>query len=723
MRKEQFKIYFHQHYFHKLIAPKRQRGLFKTIFSALFYAVRFLFLGLYGLCYLVGEGVLLFLQKAVTVFIRDVIKTKEVLLLRAKRANSRDFLANHVSLTMAVICIGILFSGFGLFAQGLELKENVLNIFGQGKTDLETAQALLKEQKTEAARQSLYGAMKNFQAAQNHIKQTNTELKLILSFLPQGADAKKILEASEKVSEGGQSLLVFYENFKLLKFTPEGISSAEENQKVLQSSEQEVKKATASLRKASELLSSINIKSVPENYRAEFLQAKKLAENVSGISQTFEEIFSLFNSVLSHSSNILLVLQNNNELRPSGGFIGSFAAIKQSYGKMSSIKLGSIYDLDGQLKDKILPPMPMFAVNDRWYLRDSNWFLDFKKSAKKITEFYEKEGGETPDLVVALTPNLIIDLLKITGPVELPKYKILLDSENFVERTQVLTEMDMTTPENTPKQFLADLMPVLLERLGRVKFEQFDQLTESLFKNLSEKHLQIYSRYENIQERLEAFNWAGRVYESDSDYLAVVSSNLGGTKTDLYVEQSIKLDVRLEEDKAVKELTLTFKNTLPELENTFNKRFIRIMVPKNSKLKSVRGFDYVNLERPDAKDYKIDPDAKEWDENTSRNIVTGTLVGEESGKTFFGNWLTLKGGQERVVKIVYETPLRYEKFFNYSLLLQKQPGAEASDFELNIFLGGKKLIWSSDGMVVDGLFKLKFILNQDRLLGLVLQQP
>jgi hypothetical protein len=65
------------------------------------------------------------------------------------------------------------------------------------------------------------------------------------------------------------------------------------------------------------------------------------------------------------------------------------------------------------LQEKILPPLPMLAINDRWYLRDSNWFLDFPTNAKKATQFYEKEARETPDLIITVTPNLIVDLLKI----------------------------------------------------------------------------------------------------------------------------------------------------------------------------------------------------------------------------------------------------------------------------------------------------------------------
>ncbi len=721
MKKNKIKFYFHQHYFHELDFPKNRLGFLKKLSMFFLRGIKNFILGLYGLCFMVGEWLVNFVVKTVKVFFLDFIKTKQVLKERFLRATSREFLASHAAMGVMVFCIVILFTGIGLFAKGLELKENVLSVFGKGRSDLETAGALLKEQKTDAAKQTLNIAIKNFKAAQAQIQETDAELKVVLKLLPQGADAQKILKASEVVSEGGSHMLAFYENLRLLKLTSEGISSAEENQKVLENSSFEIEQAARKLQQARELLGQVSLKSVPENFRADFLQVKKLAEKVSETSQTFLEIFGLLKNITAKSSNILLVLQNNNELRAAGGFIGSYATIKQNYGKMSSMKLGSIYDLDGQLKDRILPPMPIFAVNDRWYLRDSNWFLDFSKSAKKITEFYEKEGGETPDLVVALTPNLIVDLLKITGPVELPKYNVTLDSENFVERTQVLTEMDMTTPENTPKQFLADLMPVLLERLGRIKFDQLDLLTESFFKNLSEKHIQVYSRFDDIQDNLNAFNWGGRVHEADKDYLAVVSSNLGGTKSDLYIEQNLSLNTKIEKQKITNELVITFKNTLPDLENTFNKRFIRILVPKNSKLKSVSGFDYVNFERPELKNYKLDPDAKEWDENTSRNIVTGTLIGEESDKTFFGNWVTLKGGQERTVKVVYELPFRLDALDSYSLVLQKQAGALNFPYQITWNFAGRKLVWSSEGVVDNSSLNISGLLDQDKLFGAVLQ--
>ena len=155
---------------------------------------------------------------------------------------------------------------------------------------------------------------------------------------------------------------------------------------------------------------------------------------------------------------ILVIFQNQNELRSTGGFIGSFADILLQDGKIQNINISSIYDLDGQLNENIRPPAPILSVNNRWYFRDANWFTSFDESAKKIISFYEKEGGETPSLLLAITPQVISELLKITGPLK-TKDNIELNQDNFLENLQVLTQTDREDPSNEPKKFWACCLP------------------------------------------------------------------------------------------------------------------------------------------------------------------------------------------------------------------------------------------------------------------------
>ncbi len=724
MGKKSFKIYFHKYFYHQPQLPLKT-SFWKKIKTSILRALEILVFGFIGLSYLMGEWIIYLVKKIFNASKKEIIETIKHFKIRSKLFFSKKTLANSSGLVLGALCIVLLLGSFRIFANGLELKHNVLTFFNKGQLQLKDAQTLLTSSDPSSAFLNFSKAYKNFSEAQSQINNSGAELKILISVLPEGADGKKIIEASGLLSKTGGDALNFYKALKNLKFTAEGISSSEENKEVISKSLNYLNETVENLQKADLLLSGVNLNSVPKDQQAQFLEVVGQVKKSSEIFSVIQEIFNLFAQSLLKSSNILLIMENNNELRPGGGFIGSFAAIKQSAGKISKVRLGSIYDLDGQLQEKIAPPLPVLAVNERWYLRDSNWFSNFPSSAKKITEFYEKEGGETPDIIIALTPNIIVDLLKLTGPVEVPKYNVTLTPENFVEQTQVLTTMSDETPENQPKQFLADLMPILLQRLGELDFSKFDGLLNIAFTNLTSKQLIFYSRDSYIQSEFEKFNWSGQVLNSDRDYLQIVSSNLGGTKSDLFVEQGLKLSTKIESDGSVtNELNMNFKNNLPDLEYTTNTRFIRVLVPKNSKLVSVSGFDYKNIEPLDDESIKRDPDALAWDSSMVKDVITGTLIGEESGKTFFGNWITLKGGQTRSVKIVYKLPFALQTLDHYNLLMQKQPGANSFKTEYDLNFDGYNVLWKSFDENFDVFTKtsIKSELNQDRFWGMVVEK-
>ena len=67
-----------------------------------------------------------------------------------------------------------------------------------------------------------------------------------------------------------------------------------------------------------------------------------------------------------------------------------------------------------------------------WTMHDANWFPNFPTSAEKVSWFYEKTGGRTVDGVIAITPELLRDLLAITGPIDMPEYDKTINADNFI---------------------------------------------------------------------------------------------------------------------------------------------------------------------------------------------------------------------------------------------------------------------------------------------------
>jgi len=251
----------------------------------------------------------------------------------------------------------------------------------------------------------------------------------------------------------------------------------------------------------------------------------------------------------------LIAFQNNTELRPTGGFIGSFAEMDMLNGEITNIHIpeGGTYDLQGQLTKFVEAPQPLGLINDRWEFHDANWFPDFPTSARKLMWFYDKAGEPTVDGVIAINADLIPALLEITGPIEMPTYERTIDSENFLFETQKIVELehekyDTTSEERTaeaPKQFIGDLAPLLLERIQNADMKELLAIADVIGDGLVEKDVQLYMNNTSLQSHISELGWSGEQKEAPGDYLQIVSANLGGGKTDSVIDQQVDIDITL----------------------------------------------------------------------------------------------------------------------------------------------------------------------------------
>ena len=135
------------------------------------------------------------------------------------------------------------------------------------------------------------------------------------------------------------------------------------------------------------------------------VQAKK--NEIPQIEKKIEDVVPIID-ILSNSVNILpnvlgfekdmkylILFQNNMELRPGGGFIGSFGILDVKKASVSDFKIYDVNSADGQLKGHIEPPYPIrrYLPQPNFFLRDSNFDLDFTKNASAAANFLALETG------------------------------------------------------------------------------------------------------------------------------------------------------------------------------------------------------------------------------------------------------------------------------------------------------------------------------------------
>ena len=240
--------------------------------------------------------------------------------------------------------------------------------------------------------------------------------------------------------------------------------------------------------------------------------------------------------------------QNSNEIRPTGGFIGSYGVLTLDKGKIKNFVIDDIYNPDGQIdlrKIAVTPPDPIknFLKENVLYLRNSNWDPDFPRATKTFDDLYFKVTGDTINGYVAVDLDFVKSLLKVTGPLFLAPYNENISADNLYERAQYYSGFDYQVGSSDKKSFLTVLGSKLMERLFALKSEDYSPLLSQLGTSLDQRHLMIYFTNNAVDKLLAEKHWDGSLVDTSGDYLFVVNTNLGGTKANYYVKNKMAYEV------------------------------------------------------------------------------------------------------------------------------------------------------------------------------------
>lgn len=667
------------------------------------------------------------------------IKPKEHPRKRVFSSLSR-FWATGAKFAGAGMLIWLVIFGLSLAGRGFSAKENILSSALEAYEAMTSAADSATQFDFSSAQEDFGLAYQNFLAAQNELNKMGKTVIAVLEKLPGGSvvsSGSALLDAGENLAKAGQSFSQVAGLFLIgdwnVSFSGQGQPLTEK----IVAARQEIGPAQKYLAQASESLGEVNLADLPENMRSVVGQLKeKLPVIVNSLDQV--NLWSgAFLEILGHRQpkKYLLVFQNNSEIRATGGFIGTYGVLDLAGGQIKNLQVDGIFNLDGQLYEKIIPPKAIQKISTAWSTHDANWFADWPVSARKIMWFYEKAGGATADGAISLTPTVFERLLKITGPIDMPFYGVTLAAENFLDLTQYKVESDYDKKLNQPKKILADFAPLFLDKLWQVWPDRYQEIIAVLADALAEKHILFYFSDENLEKVFAQQGWGGEVLSTEKDYLMVVNTNINGFKTDKMIEQKIHHSAQVQSDGSIIDtvkITRTHRGGQSQYDwyNKVNADFLRLYLPLGSQLISAQGQTPENYISPidyQAQGFKADAEVAAQEAGMTIDSNSGTQIFEESGKTVFGNWAYVSPGESVTVVYQYRLPFKLDlKAANtsYSLLAQKQSGSPGGEFISILQLpADSKINWQYPTDLKISGSQIKFIsdLSIDKFYGLVLE--
>ncbi len=395
---------------------------------------------------------------------------------------------------------------------------------------------------------------------------------------------------------------------------------------------------------------------IPELSWAPSIRKKKeeLKEIINLLS-TVQKVTPYFDTLFGQDEEkkYLLLFANNMELRPGGGFIGSFGILKVKNYSIAELAVYDVYDADGQLVGHIDPPKPIerYLQQPHWFLRDSAFSPDFPQNYQQAKLFLDKEMKiDDFDGGVILTTTAVQNILTAVGDLYISDFKETVNKDNFYIKAQLYAEKDFFPGSLQKKRFLSSVLSQLLIRLEN---SSVSQITKAVKKSLDEKQIAVYFEDQSLQRVVDSLYWSGHMIEprcaaySDNcviDYLFPVDANLGVNKANFFINRTISLDIRIESDGQINNtLILSYKNNSPNevFPGGTYKNYLQVIIPAGSVIREITRND--------------------------------TLVEE------------LKPGSSSQIKIRYQLSQKIEKSQGvYQLIMQKQLGSPNSDLTVSI---------------------------------------
>lgn len=329
---------------------------------------------------------------------------------------------------------------------------------------------------------------------------------------------------------------------------------------------------------------------------------------------------------MNGAKTYLILVQNNHELRATGGFIAVVGRLTLEQGKLTALDFAdsySVYRADGRY-----PPAPAamqtYMNIPVLVMRDANWSPDLPTAARVAKAIYKSDVGLEIDGIVTIDLHAVRRIFTALGEIQAPGLDTPITGENIEE--QVVKMWERPAESNTAvggdtqeelgawwtqrKEFIPRLAQAAL---AKVQGGDVNPLTlgSALVGALNERSIQVWLENPEAAAILGAQGWDGALRPTaDVDFLAVVDTNMGYNKVDAAIERALDYQVSWPagaDQPAQATLTLTYTHPIDaedpgcDLTPRYGKSYadliarcyfdyVRVYVSAGSKLIEATGF-------------------------------------------------------------------------------------------------------------------------------------
>jgi hypothetical protein len=405
----------------------------------------------------------------------------------------------------------------------------------------------------------------------------------------------------------------------------------------------------------------------------------------------------------------LLLVQNEDELRATGGFISAVARLTVEQGALLELDFEDSYAIDDFARTYPAPPEPLrtYMRSEQWVFRDSNWSPDFPTSAQAAIDLYAISRDAPIDGVIALDQHAIALFVEALGPLLVEGTSDPVTGANVIQMARRSWDPGLEVTGDwwvRRKDFMALVFEAVARRVeSGLERGALVPLAKAVLRALDERHLLLWlknvpSETQPAQESVLAstllsdLGWDGSLVQHPGDYLMVVDANLGFNKANAVVEEQLTYVVDLSAlDRPQATFTVRHRHLLsqarapcrhePRYDQTYEQMiercywdYLRVYVPPASRLIDATPLAISEAEliggQPSPAQVRVGP--------------------PEQGRNVFATFLLVRPTETVETRFEYVLPGHVVQVSAreavYTLHMQKQPGTSATPIHVQIVL-------------------------------------
>jgi len=345
------------------------------------------------------------------------------------------------------------------------------------------------------------------------------------------------------------------------------------------------------------------------------LQALEVLEVWNNYLDIFLDEFQNFVNILGHEERrrYLIVFQNSDEIRPTGGFMGSMALVEMFKWQIKLFQKKDVYAIEWDLKsanyERLPAPKWLSELTDTFGLRDANYFVNIEDSSKTI-KFFTDNANIDIDGVIYINQNILIKLLELTGPIYFDDMNQEVNSENFSYVMSLLVESKISKQWTlwTPKQVLFDFIELFTAKL--IEDGKYFEYLQVLIHEAKSRDIMMWSFYPEENDFLTKLWINGEIdYNKTLDFIYPVYTSLSWNKSDRYISREYSTSVTQDSESCdffvtqqiksshnmgtnekrtitdlIEKYDLTWDDLLQIQWNARNRQYVRVLLPAGAEI-------------------------------------------------------------------------------------------------------------------------------------------